>query len=140
MDTNNTENTQMNQSQTNTQPIAQDAPQPVTEQVAPPQPTASTSVSTPNVSNEENYAPKKSHKKIVILLVILILMILGMGAYLIFYKDVMSNQKAASAKNEIVVPTVTLTPTIAIPDNVEDVQVESPDADINALEKDAQGL
>jgi len=75
-----------------------------------------------------------------VLLVILVLLILGIAGYLVFAKNLLNNtQKTATENTSIVIPSVTITPT-ASPTTADQLEVTSPDADLNAIEMDVQGL
>lgn len=83
-------------------------------------------------------APKSGGKKVIALLIILIIFALGMWGYIIFVKNRINNQQKRSAENtSVIIPTITPTPT---PASVEEIDVASPDADLNNIEKDIQGL
>ena len=90
------------------------------------------------VSMTEN--PPKKGSKLPLLLVILLLLIIGVGAYVMFTKNqISSEKKAATQTQSTVIPTPTVQPEVT-PASVDDVNVASPDADFNTLDKDVQGL
>ena len=62
-----------------------------------------------------------------------------MGYYVFFAKNQLNTaQKASSNNKSAVIPTVTV-PTIT-PATVDEVKIGSPEADLNGIEKDVQGL
>jgi flagellar basal body-associated protein FliL len=84
--------------------------------------------------------PKSGNPKGLILAIVLILLIIGMGYYVFFANDQIKNAQRDSSNNTtVVIPTVTAGPTTT-PATVDEVKVSSPDADINDVEKDTQGL
>jgi len=106
---------------------------PVPPPVMPTMPPIPTPVMTPPLT------PKQG-SKLPILLVILIILILGMGYYIMFAKNkIEMTQKAATENTSVVVPTATITPTVT-PAAIDQINVASPDADLNGLDKDVQGL
>ncbi len=80
-------------------------------------------------------------KKRLYLVIIMILLILGMGAYLIFAKNQLNNAQKSALNSRTVNPVAkpTITPTVA-PTRIEDINIASPEADLNQIDKDVQGL
>ena len=116
-----------------TNPIQQPVPQPVSQPAAPVQSPPPTPVS-------EASAPKKGMGKGIILLIILLLLVLGIGGYILFAKSQMNNtQKTATDNTSSVLPTPkpTLVPT-PLPEN--DLDVASPEGDLIDIEADVKGL
>jgi len=135
-----------NQPITNTNPPGQPVvnPQPpVTpvEGVVPPiQPTPGIPSMPPVMPVTMSQNPPKKGSKLPLLLVILLLLIIGMGAYVMFAKNQISNEKKAATQiQSTIIPTPTVQPEVT-PATVDDVNVASPDADLNTLDKDVQGL
>lgn len=84
--------------------------------------------------------PKSRGKKGIILLIILLILVLGMGIYVLFVKNQLNNEKKAAINTTTtIVPTATIIPTIT-PATVDEVQIASPESDLNGIEADAQGL
>jgi hypothetical protein len=84
-------------------------------------------------------APKSGGKGLALLIILLIL-VLGMAAYVFFVKNqINSEQKTADSAKTVVVPTATITP-IPTPASVDEVQVDDPTMDLNALDTDVSGL
>ena len=116
-----------------TNPIQQPVPQPVSQPAATPpvQPA-------PAAPAPVGETPKKSNKKWLILLLILLLLAVGITAYALFAKQQMKDtQKETSDNSILVLPTPTLTPTLA-PE--EDLEIASPEADLIDIEADIKAL
>ncbi len=129
----------------NTNPLGQPSiPQPVINPVQPQPPVPTTpipSAATP-VSATEPIAqgPKNKGKKGILLLIILIILILGMGFYVFFAKNQLNTaQKATTDNASVVIPTEPIAPT-AGPATIDEVIIESPDADLKGVEADLQNL
>lgn len=127
----------------NTNPLEQaPASQPVpTPSVAsaPPTPQATSSPAPAPVSVPVPETPKSGSKKGIILIVILLILILGIGYYVFFAKNQLNTAQKKSIDNTSTVIPTAIVPT-ATPATVDEVQVASPDADLNGIEKDIQGL
>lgn len=123
-----------NNSQQNTQPVQQPVGNPLQQE-----PVAQQSQSVPPIITPAAPppAPKDGNKKGILLLIILIVLILGMGYYVLFAKKQLNKAPINNATTAI--PTATIAPTAA-PETIEDIDVVSPDADLNAIEQDLQGL
>ncbi len=108
-----------NAQQPNVQPVQQAVTEPVQQPAMP------------------EAAPKSKNRKGIILIVILLLLVLGTGFYVLFAKrELNTTQKTSTDNTSIVVPTV---PTVT-PATAEQVNVETPDANLDSIEKDIQGL
>lgn len=85
--------------------------------------------------------PKSGGKKIIALLIILVILALGMGGYVFFAKNRLNSIQKTSIENSTstAIPTETIAPTLT-PATVEELNVESPDADLKIIEGDLQGL
>jgi len=83
-------------------------------------------------------APKQG-SKLPMLLIILLILILGMGGYIMFARNQIEVQQKAATENTSIIVPPTPTPTLA-PATVDDVNIASPEADLNGLDKDVQGL
>lgn len=86
--------------------------------------------------------PKKSGgKKIIALLIILLILALGMGGYVFFAKNQLKSAQKISTENStsIAIPTETIAPTIT-PASVDQINVESPAADLDGIDTDVLGL
>jgi len=87
-----------------------------------------------------NQNPPKKGSKLLLLSIILLLLVIGMGVYVVFVKNQTSNErKVATQIQSTVIPTPTVQPEVT-PATVDNVNVASPDADLNTLDKDVQGL
>ncbi len=125
----------------NTNPLQQPVvPQPITTPtdtvlvVPPPTPPAEPTQTTDN----QNTQSPKNNKKILILIAVLILLLVGMVTYVMFAKNQLSNkQKTDTSNQSVVLPTATIAPT-KTPEN--DLDIASPEADLQDIEKDVQGL
>jgi len=120
----------------NTNPLEQAAPQPV----ATPPSTQSTPVAPTPETTVLAEAPKVKGKKAIILLVILLLLVVGMIAYVLFAKNQLNKTQKTTADNSSVAipsPSPTLVPTLA-PE--EDLEVNSPEADLLEIDADIKGL
>lgn len=138
-----------NNLQQNTQPIQQPInnplqQEPVAQPSQPVPPTAPASPEppvppvTPTITpSAPPQTPKGGSKKGILLLIILIILILGMGYYVLFAKKQLNKAPVNNATTAI--PTATIAPTAA-PETIESIDVSSPDADLNAIEQDLQGL
>jgi uncharacterized protein HemX len=129
----------------NANPLEQPAaPQPVAapffSPVPPMQQPSQAPIPAPTVPTFTPQVPKSGSKKGIILLIILIILILGMGFYVFFAKNQFNTaQKATTDNTSTVIPEATTAPT-AIPATVDEIIVASPEADLNAIENDVQGL
>jgi len=139
-------NNQPIQPTSNTNPAEQPAVQPqppVTpvEGVVPPiQPTPGIPSVPPIMPVTMTENPPKKGSKVPLLLVILLLLIIGMGTYVMFAKNQINNEKKVATQiKSTIIPTPTVQPEVT-PATVDDVNVASPDADLNTLDKDVQGL
>lgn len=115
-------------------PAQTEVPAPETPAVAPTPPPAGGTVlvSSPNL--------KGKGKKVITLLIILLILAIGMGGYIFFTKNQLNKkQKTASENTSTIIPTATIVPTVT-PGSVDEIDVASPDADLNAIEQDLQGL
>ena len=113
---------------------------PVEGVVPPIQPTPGIPSMPPVMPVTMSQNPPKKGSKLPLLLVILLLLIIGMGAYVMFAKNQISNEKKAATQiQSTIIPTPTVQPEVT-PATVDDVNVASPDADLNTLDKDVQGL
>lgn len=116
----------------NNEPVLQAAPAPVKSVPTP--------ITEPVIPTPIPQAPKSGGKKVITLLVILIILALGIGSYVLFVKNQLSNQQKVSTENtSVIIPSPTITPT-PTPATVDEINVASPDADLNEIEKDLQGL
>jgi uncharacterized protein HemX len=138
-------NNQPIQPTTDTNPLGQPAVNsqpPVTpvEGVVPPmQPTPGIPPMPPVMPVTMAQNPPKKGSKLPLLLILLLLAI-GIGAYVIFAKNQINNEKKAATQiQSTVIPTPTVQPEVT-PATVDDVNVASPDADLKTLDKDVQGL
>jgi uncharacterized protein HemX len=139
-------NNQPIQPTTDTNPLGQtavDSQPPVTpvEGVVPPmQPTPGIPPMPPVMPVTMNQNPPKKGSKLFLLLLLLLLLVIGMGVYVVFVKNQTSNEKKVATQiQSTVIPTPTIQPEVT-PATVDDVNVASPDADLNTLDKDVQGL
>jgi hypothetical protein len=139
-------NNQPIQPTTNTNPLGQptvSSQPPVTpvEGVVPPiQPTQDNPSMPPVMPVTITQNPPKKGSKLPLLLIILFLLIICMGAYVMFVKNQISNEKKVATQiQSTVIPTPTVQPEVT-PATVDAVNVASPDADLNTLDKDVQGL
>ena len=115
-----------------TNPVAQPAPQATS--VPTTQPASDSPSPVPTLADD----PKGKSSKVVILLVILLLLVVGMVAYSMFAKNQMNNAKKAATENTSeVIASPTLAPTLT-PE--EDLQINSPEADLRELDADVKGL
>jgi hypothetical protein len=111
-------------------PVATPQPTPVT----PPPPTPET-MPEPTAMPE---SPKGKGGKVVMLLVILLLLIAGMVTYVLYARNQMKiTEEKASQNKTVVIPSPVLSPTLAPQEKLE---VSSPEADLQDIEKDVQGL
>lgn len=121
----------------NNQPIAntpqpeQSAPTPMHQPTPAPEPII-TSAPVPQT-------PKTGGKKGIVLLIILILLIIGMGLYVFFANNQLQSSKKASIDNTSTVIPTAMVPT-STPAAADEIDVESPETDLNAIEGDVQGL
>jgi len=133
----------LNNAQQNAQPIQQaPAQQTVNEQAMPQQPIAQPELQTPlqNITTPPQETSKNGSKKL-ILLIIIILLISGMAAYVIFANNRTKITQQNTANNSIIaIPTKTPVATSPTPATIEEINVASPDADLNGIEKDIQEL
>lgn len=113
------------------------APEPTFAPTQPPTATPAASAAPANPQMPE----KDSNKKGIILMIILLILIAGMGYYVFFAKGQMDQAKKAASENASVVtaPKVTVTPVVT-PATIDEVEIASPDAELNLLDKDVQGL
>jgi len=120
----------------NTNPLGQPvAPQPV---APPPSPIPPEQQPTPGSIIPDN--PGQGNNKGILLLIILIILIAGMGYYAMFAKNqINTDQKVATENKTTVIPAATPTPEVT-PATVEEVNIASPDADLNGIQTDVQGL
>jgi uncharacterized protein HemX len=121
------------------QPVTPPAAQPVAPTTPPPAP-VQPAIPTPIVTETEPVAQEVSggHKKGTLLLLLLLLLVIGIGAYVLYTKNVFNAAQEAPKNTTMAVPTVIVaTPT---PATVEQINVEDPTTDLNAIDKDAQGL
>lgn len=99
--------------------------------------TPPTSISTAPAVETQNAGGKKT----IILLIILIILAIGILIYVLFVKNQLTSQGKTSVDNATItapaIPTITPKPT---PATIDDVQVESPEANLNEIEKLIQGL
>lgn len=109
------------------------APAPTAPPAAPLTPT----ITTPAFDKQP---PKSGSKKGIALLTVLLILILGMAGYVFFAKNQLNiAQKKSTENTSVVIPTATIAPTVT-PATVEQVIVDSPEADLNAIEQDVLGL
>ena len=81
--------------------------------------------------------PKKKGGKTVALLIILLLLVLGMAAYIMFAKQQVSKTDESVTDTNVSTPAPTIEPTIA-PE--QDIEISSPEADLQNIETDVNGL
>lgn len=99
-------------------------------------------VAPPAVSPEPmDHKPKSVSKKTILILLLLLIFAVGMGGYVYFAKNQLKSAQKISTENSTstAIPTETTAPTIT-PATVEELNVESPDADLKIIEGDLQGL
>jgi uncharacterized protein HemX len=139
-------NNQTSQPMTNANPAEQPVmpPQapvnPIEGAVPPVQPTTGIPPMPPIMPTTMSQNPPKKGSKLPVLLVILLILILGMGGYVMFAKNQMNTQQKVATENQnTVIPAPTVQPVVT-PATVDDVNIASPDADLNSLDKDVQGL
>lgn len=116
-----------NSQQTNTPQMQQPVPQALPIQMVQPQ------------------IPKKGNGKRIILLILILLLLIEVGVYILSVKNQSDNTKEASTDYDI--NTVLPTPTYAAPSpsvsestSRDDLNVESPEADLQLLDNDVSGL
>jgi uncharacterized protein HemX len=119
------------------QPASQPLTQPVESIPNPPtQPVMNESTSQASTGLSET--PKKKSGKGLVLLLILLLLIVGMACYMFFVKNQITKEEKANSESTIIVtPEPTATPTLT-PE--EDLEIESPEADLQDLNTDSEGL
>lgn len=106
---------------------------PMSAPIAPPMTAAPQPTMTPQ-------APKSGSRKGPMLLVLLLILVLGMVAYVMLAnKQINTAKKAATQSTSVVIPTVTIQPT-ATPASVEQLNVTSPETDLNGIDTAVQGL
>ena len=122
--------------------------QPINQQPQQPIPTPTPVVSNPipaqppvqppaSITYQSPQAPKGNSRSLLMLLLLLVL-IAGLAGYVFFAKNRISNtQKTAGTNKSVVLPKVTVAPT-AIP--VDNLDIASPEADLQGIEQDVQGL
>lgn len=121
--------------QSATQPvIAQEPIQPTPIPTPPMQPTQTNA--TP-IAGQEFPGGSKNNRKIVILMILLILIILGIAGYVFFARNQLSQQ--ASTNSSTVAPIISIEPT-ATPVSIDEIEIASPEADLELIENDVQGL
>lgn len=121
----------------NTNPLGQQSPsQPMTT------PSPATPPAQPSQPAGDQNIPvaSKSNKRIIILLVILVLLIAGMGFYVFFVqKQLNITQKTSTENASVVIPTATPIPTVT-PTSIDEVEIASPEADLNEIENEVGNL
>jgi uncharacterized protein HemX len=143
MDTNNNQpiGTQPMQPPVTDNTVQQPFTPPMTPPVAPTTPPPSANqpiISTPVASEPVAQEVSGGHKKGTLLLLLLLLLVIGIGAYVLYAKNVFNTAQEAPVNSTVAVPTVIVaTPT---PATVEQINVEDPTTDLDAIDKDAQGL
>lgn len=121
------------------QPLGANPINPVTQ---PQVQSVSTEVNTPPTSTPTPMGmpqnPEKKNNKTLILLIILLILTIGMVTYILFAKNQMNKaQKVTVDSSNVLIPSPTLSPTLA-PEN--DLEVSSPEADLQNLENDVNAL
>lgn len=86
--------------------------------------------------------PKKGHGKVLILLFLLLLLIAGMAVYILFVQNQAKNVKNTIGENSTVVPSSIPSPTESVSPSPaqDDLNIENPQADLQGIEADVQGL
>jgi len=119
------------------QPVSNPVIQPVAPTTPPPAPvppTNATPITTDPVAREVS----GGHKKGTLLLLLLLLLVIGIGAYVLYAKNLLNSAQETPVNTAVAVPTVIqATPT---PATVEQINVEDPTTDLDAIDKDVQGL
>lgn len=120
------------------QPVAAPAAQPVAAQpVAPisPQP-----ISPQNVAE----TPKKGGGKRIILIILILILIIGMGVYILFAKSQLNSTQKTSTNTGPIPQAPSIegekTPSISEPTLQDDLNIESPEADLQSLDAEVKGL
>ncbi len=120
------------------QPIGQVPPAnpvPQTPPPAPPiQPAQSPSPSSQNIATG-------AHGKRTLLLFIILLLVLSASGYFIFVKSTDNTKQAPAQTNRtIAAPSNTPTPTTAVPESAESVEILSPEVDLEDLDTELDSL
>lgn len=138
-----------------TNPVQQPAPQPVAPTPptqAPVAPTPAQTVAAPPVQPAapvvpQNVAenPKKGGRKKIILLILILILIIGMGVYILFAKSQLNNIQKTSTNTTAPIQQSPGTqgekiPSVPKPTSQDDLNIESPEADLQGLEAEINGL
>ncbi|MBI4089182.1 MAG: hypothetical protein HY424_00565 [Candidatus Levybacteria bacterium] len=103
------------------------------------QPLAPENTQPPTQSVPEN--PKKGSSKSLILLLLLLVLAIGIAAYILFAKSQLNYiQNSSSNNSTVVLPTYIPSPSPIWQITADDLDVGSPEADLQDLEKDLNGL
>ena len=126
------------------QPAAQSVPAPAaqpstTQPVAPP--IAPQPVAPQNVAE----TPKKGVRKRIILIILILILIIGIGVYVLFAKSQLNNTQKTSTNTTGPIPQAPSierkkAPSVSEPTSQDDLNIESPEADLQGLDAEVSGL
>lgn len=139
MDPNNNQpiNNQPNPGPMETLQAQQPVAQPVAQQPQPPIPPGAAMPVGPQVVSG---MPKKGGNKIKILLLLLVLLVLGTVAYILFGSNQLGLMQKTPSQNSTALPSYTPAPSPTLPPPVDELNVESPEADLKVLDTDVNAL